>query len=89
VEYSPFGLCEGMSTSVALVTLFPFTGLAELANVTVVDLALIWTGLIPTEGIRRYQLILTHFAPPSLRLGVIIPQIIYQRKYGRLPKFLI
>jgi len=72
MEYSPFGLCEGMSTSVALVTLCPFAGLAELANVTMVDFAIIWTGLIPTEGVRHYQLILTHFTPPTCVWGVII-----------------
>jgi len=65
VEYSPFALREGMSTSLALVTLCSFTGLAELANVTVVDLAIIWTGLISTEGIRHHQLILTHFVPQT------------------------
>lgn len=72
VEYSPFGLREGMSTSLALVTLCPFAGLAELANVTVVDFAIIWTGLIPTEGIRHYQLILIHFAPQTCVWEVII-----------------
>jgi hypothetical protein len=55
VEDRALGLYEGSLAGPTLIALRALLGSTELDDVAVIDLAVIWTGLVPAEGTRRNQ----------------------------------
>jgi hypothetical protein len=66
VEDSAFGLHEGFLARPALIALGALLCSTKLDDVAVIDLAVIWTDLVPAKGTRRNQLSVFH-----LRLSTV------------------
>lgn len=64
VEDRPFRFDECLFTRLALVALRTFLGPTELADIALIDFALIWAVAIPAERTRCNQSYLFHL-PPS------------------------